>query len=364
MQLSAPDSDEIEVTIFGRGVGECCVLHLGKDNWVIVDSFNHTEKSVDPITRAKTLVPVARWYLDQISVEPEHVKTIFVTHFHKDHYVGLPALRDYYSEARLVVTRALKADLFTKLFSSAVDFDNLKVFGREIVRARTDTAKDPAGMLDYWSTGMTYTYGTYGESLVRLTGLSPTRAAIDTSLTEVGRAFEAADPADLRSLLKDENLCSITIHVEVPGGAHALLCSDLPAEPSEYGWHAVLAEPSHTHLPESRVVKVPHHGSAGADHPPMWAQLVGAKPHMMVTPYTPQSLPRQTDLERLCGRGELWQASPTNWQTNDQFGFGEMKLPATGFVRARRKYDEDDWRIESRAPAFHVNPKLAGITAP
>ena len=361
MQLSAPDSDEIEVTIFGRGVGECCLLHLGDDEWVIVDSFNHTEKSVDPITRARTLVPVAHWYLDQLRVEAEDVKTIFITHFHQDHYVGLPALRALYPKARLVVTTALKADLFSKLFSRTVDFDNLKVFGREIVGARMATATDPAGLLDYWGTGNTYTYG---ATRVRLTALSPTRAAIDTSLTEIRAAFDTADPADLRSRLKDENLCSITIHVEGPGGAHVLLCSDLPAEPSQYGWHAVLGEPSHGTLPKARIVKVPHHGSAGADHPPMWDQLVDTKPHMMVTPYTPQSLPRRTDLERLCGRGDLWQATPTKWQSKDEFGFGDTKLPATGFIRARRKYDEDDWRIEWEAPAFHVNPKMSGTSVP
>jgi len=97
MQLSSPDSDEIEITIFGRGIGECCARHLGENRWVIVDNFNHTDKSVDPITRAKTLIPVARWYLDELDVEPDRVETIFITHFHQGH-----CLADERTDALLV----------------------------------------------------------------------------------------------------------------------------------------------------------------------------------------------------------------------------------------------------------------------
>jgi glyoxylase-like metal-dependent hydrolase (beta-lactamase superfamily II) len=86
MQLSAPDGDEIEITIFGRGVGECCVLHVGMNRWVVIDTFNHTEKLVDPVTRAKTVVPVARWYLDALGVDQDRIETIVITHFHRDQH--------------------------------------------------------------------------------------------------------------------------------------------------------------------------------------------------------------------------------------------------------------------------------------
>lgn len=56
----APESDEIEVSLFGPGYGECVLLHVGFNNWFIVDSC------VDPLT--KDPIPLA--YLDAINVNP------------------------------------------------------------------------------------------------------------------------------------------------------------------------------------------------------------------------------------------------------------------------------------------------------
>ena len=34
----APQRDQIEVSLFGPGYGECVLLYIGDGNWVIVDS--------------------------------------------------------------------------------------------------------------------------------------------------------------------------------------------------------------------------------------------------------------------------------------------------------------------------------------
>src|SRR5262249_14986688 len=33
-----PAADELEVTVFGPGFGECIVAHLGHDRWIVIDS--------------------------------------------------------------------------------------------------------------------------------------------------------------------------------------------------------------------------------------------------------------------------------------------------------------------------------------
>ena len=38
-ETSRPRPDELEVSLFGAGNGECVVAHCGNDDWVIVDSF-------------------------------------------------------------------------------------------------------------------------------------------------------------------------------------------------------------------------------------------------------------------------------------------------------------------------------------
>ena len=41
--LSKPSNDEVEILLFGGGVGECIVIHSGNNEWIIVDSFINTE---------------------------------------------------------------------------------------------------------------------------------------------------------------------------------------------------------------------------------------------------------------------------------------------------------------------------------
>src|SRR5438105_689314 len=93
--MNPPDTDEFEVTVLGRGVGECIVVHLLENRWMIVDSFRMRQ------------VPVAQQYLDDLGVTPDRVEVIVVTHFHVDHYRGVDLLHDHYENARLMITAAL-----------------------------------------------------------------------------------------------------------------------------------------------------------------------------------------------------------------------------------------------------------------
>jgi len=35
--MQKPEKDEIEVSIFGPGYGECIVIHIGNNEWVVID---------------------------------------------------------------------------------------------------------------------------------------------------------------------------------------------------------------------------------------------------------------------------------------------------------------------------------------
>jgi glyoxylase-like metal-dependent hydrolase (beta-lactamase superfamily II) len=75
-----PKHDEIEVTIFGPGFGECVVIHYGENHWIIVDSC------VD----SRGVSAAAISYLVSIGVSPaDAVDLILVTHYHSDHIGGL-----------------------------------------------------------------------------------------------------------------------------------------------------------------------------------------------------------------------------------------------------------------------------------
>src|SRR5260370_27238866 len=67
---------ELEVSLFGPGVGECVVVHLGLGEWLVVDSC------VDPVSRK----PVALNYLSELHVDVgKAVKQVVAKHWHDDH---------------------------------------------------------------------------------------------------------------------------------------------------------------------------------------------------------------------------------------------------------------------------------------
>lgn len=75
-----PASQEMEVSIFGPGFGECVVLHFGNNDWGVVDSCLH------PASR----LPTALHYLEALKVDvSQSVRFVTATHWHDDHMHGI-----------------------------------------------------------------------------------------------------------------------------------------------------------------------------------------------------------------------------------------------------------------------------------
>jgi beta-lactamase superfamily II metal-dependent hydrolase len=334
--LSPPDSDELEVTLLGRGVGESVVVHLLNNKWMIVDSCR----------TGKT--PAAQVYLEAIGVEPSAVEILVVTHFHTDHYRGIASLHDHYDQSRLMVTAALAARDFVALYSDTAEPPLLGEIPATINRAR----KRQLGVFTPGLRHLSMQSQVYRHDDVVVMALSPTDVAVLQSNDELAQLLLSTQSRNIvESHLRDDNRCSVVLHVEA-GGVGALLCGDIVSNPAMYGWQAILEEPNHQQLCQSGYVKVSHHGSETGHDDDMWAKLVGDGPVLGVAPYWPSSLPRPDDVERLCSIGGVWQAAPSVSFTVDEFGVKLSAKPETGVIQARRRVGEADWRVEIRAPAF------------
>ncbi|OSC31537.1 hypothetical protein B8W69_03565 [Mycobacterium vulneris] len=334
------------------------VMHVGREQWAIVDSLFHygIDGSAD---EDWTDMPAARWYLDNMQVRPERVRDIYLTHFHKDHFEGVGLLHGYYMDAQLLVTAPLGVSLFQSLFSS--DRGEPTVFGEVPDTLNRALERKRARFLDGLRTLQVGWSRPYADD-VRLTALSPLDAAIRESQVAIADCVGKGWPA-VRTELRRQNSCSVVLHLETPAG-HALLGADLENTPANCGWAAVLAERDHGHLKPADLVKIPHHGSAGADHEPMWGALTQEPRELAVTPFETGSvrLPTHADWVRLCKRGQLHQAAPTSAPWMNEFGFTVSNPRLTGVVRARRRAGEAQWRISRFGSAFNVNSVLA--TAP
>jgi hypothetical protein len=105
-----PKPDELEISIFGPGRGECIAIHLGDNEWCIVDSC---------IPRGRT-DPIAIEYLKRFGNETlENIRLIIATHWHDDHINGLASILKQAPHAKFCCSMAIKSDEFLTLVSVA-----------------------------------------------------------------------------------------------------------------------------------------------------------------------------------------------------------------------------------------------------
>jgi len=96
-----PKHDEIEVSVFGPGYGECILIHAGDNEWIIVDSC------IDSVSRE----PAAMQYLKGIGVNSnEAVKFIIASHWHDDHIRGMSSIVNSCQNAKFVCPSAMLSE--------------------------------------------------------------------------------------------------------------------------------------------------------------------------------------------------------------------------------------------------------------
>ena len=106
MPNGPPKSDEIELSLFGPGVGECIVLHVGNGKWIVVDSCLDVDGEL----------PIAVRYLTSLGVDiSRQVELIVATHWHDDHIRGLGQLVGLADAAKFACSAAFMSDQFLRM---------------------------------------------------------------------------------------------------------------------------------------------------------------------------------------------------------------------------------------------------------
>lgn len=290
-----PERDEFEFSLFGRGVGECVVLHLGDSRWIVVDSFRDS----------RSRRPVALDYLEALGVNvAKDVALVVATHWHDDHMRGIADVVRTAESALFSCSIALNTDEFFTLLDAAgriprapagysTGVDEL----REVV---TLLAAGPRRRGPDWALeGRTLLRVVHQWDGGAVASLSPSPGTVTATFHEIAnliprvglmRRFATSEPNDR----------AVVLWVQA-GKRVALLGADLEdTSDPVFGWAGVLAAPSLPTGP-AEMIKVAHHGSLNGDHPGVWIRLLTSAPLAALTPYlrgaTP--LPRVTDTQRL-----------------------------------------------------------------
>jgi len=290
-KTTPPRAVELELSLFGPGIGECLVVHLGSGYWMVVDSC--LDQSGDK--------PVALAYLEQLGVDvSRQIKLVVVTHWHDDHIRGISQVLQRASSARFACSAAIQSKEFLALVCA---HDEIKLVEHTsgfselaevlaILQARTPGPFRSGP--DFWAIEGQCLYSGAPTDDVEVHALSPSSQTVTDSKGGLGtrlplsgepiRRFAGVAPHDL----------SVALLVKTTD-MHLLLGADLEnGRDDRRGWRAVVGSAVRPKVMSSGY-KVAHHGSQNADLEELWTTLVAKNSRAVLTPYARGRKPRPAD---------------------------------------------------------------------
>jgi hypothetical protein len=298
----APDSNEFEVSLFGPGRGECCLLHIGANEWIVVDSCVNQRTGSNP----------ALDYLAAINVNLQQVVRIVASHAHDDHIAGISDIVEACTNAEFYASLASTRDEFLTLVEIDEHLEGLvrpsayREYRRihSILEARAGRGYGRRVGYNYAIEGLPI-YKRAGTSAIpgaTVVALSPSHEAVTRSLEHFASLLPQDQSQIRRIATQDPNTFSVALSVTL-GDFGVLLGADLLRGPGHRcGWNAVLTSPHRSTEPAS-LIKVPHHGSANAHHDSVWSEMLAPDPVAVLTPFRGGSNPPPSvsDRARICG---------------------------------------------------------------
>ena len=294
-EQKAPRQNELEITVFGPGYGECIVIHVGSGKWVVVDSCLDDDGK-----------PVAVSYLRSLGVAVENdVCSVSASHWHDDHIKGLARVVAECRSARFALGSALKRDEFVAFLLLHEDQPaTIDRGGTELLQClkQAKENKRPIKPLSEDTLVVDFDEGclSHGKR-VELRALSPSGSQYADFLRRVGD-YPATQIRKPKTRIVEPNRNDLSVAMLFTVGEQAvLLGADLEnTKDADKGWKAVVNSRA-GRRPLGHIYKIPHHGSNGAHNADVWNKMLAPKTWAVVTPWTKggNTLPKDSDKQRL-----------------------------------------------------------------
>jgi len=356
--LTAPNPDQIEISLFGPGYGEAAAVHLGNNQWILIDSC------IDK----KTAKPAALSYLKKIHAEPEqNVKLIITTHWHDDHIRGLSQCLNTCAEAKLCCPMAFGKKEFMHMVQ-LYETDSLIRAGSgvneiaeafTIIRSRTSSlvkACDNKVLLRIPGSESSH----HEECIVW--SLSPSDKQIDNFLHSIPGLMSFPSQAKRRAPVITPNHASVVTFIEFGEQSMLLGADQEETGDPDTGWSVIVASRNRPNK-KACIFKIPHHGSRTSHNKDIWSAMLVAKPFAILTPFNrgKQLLPDSDDVNRITS------LTPNAYSTSKfsqvhshikrdravqrmiQEVVGKINtLPSTGHIRLRNggAANPEQWQVE------------------
>ncbi|KPM30887.1 Hypothetical protein I595_2864 [Croceitalea dokdonensis DOKDO 023] len=270
-----------EITLLGTGggYGESIVIHLGNNEWAVIDSC------INPNT--KECLPLQ--YLNSIGVDvSKDVKCILITHWHNDHIKGISSLFEKAESANFFAGQIIQQELFFTF----VGFDLQKAQTHNSVASTTEFSecvkilKSRKGQLKKAVVDRNlHTTKLSDDTFSYINALSPSDFAIETFEKNLANLIKKyGHNPNVKFQKKSPNHNSVVAVIRL--GQHtALMGADLEtSNDNRLGWLNIL-DHSQNKDKASSLFKPAHHGSENGNHERIWDELLIKNPITEITPY-------------------------------------------------------------------------------
>jgi len=362
--LDAPAYDQIEVTLIGPGFGESALIHLGNNNWVVIDSC------IDSNTKK----PAALAYLNSIGVNAsEAVKLIIITHWHDDHVRGISDVLEACPDALVCASSVLSNEEFlatvlpfkeNNLIANKSGVEELsKILNILEKRSKAGVKhKLKRAFSDREVYRLDSSESGHGVDC-NIWTLSPSDKQFDKFLVELTKLVPEIKRTKYRAPSCSANHSSIVTLIKI-GGQSFLFGADLEETTDvETGWSVIVSSSILANV-KSMIFKVPHHGSENAHNNDVWKQMLHGSAYAILTPFNRgvKKLPAPGDVKRLSSltsnlfstsniaqtKSSIKRSSAVEKSIKETIGGIRDLEPKTGIIRLRNSGSEDQesWACE------------------
>jgi hypothetical protein len=346
---AGPAVDELEVSLFGPGFGEAIAVHLGENNWLLIDSC------LEPDTKR----PAAQIYLERIRVGATQVRAIVASHWHDDHVRGLSELAACWPAAELQIS-AVFSNREARAFLAAYNERNAapkltrgtkELFDAVANRDVTYFVHQRHEILDLKLAG--------GARTVSVKAFSPTQAAFASCIARMASYIPGQPEAEAIGHAPElgPNYEAVVVHVDW-GGEAVLLGADMQ-DHSQFGWGAIVNDAWCSARRTAGAYKASHHGSSSGDNAQIWTSLLQPLPVVFMTPFNwgRHRLPTNADRKRIKALASRALITSGASRRSDMESEREKRLKdicthvsrvnsGFGAVRLRKRLGDKDWRLE------------------
>lgn len=286
-----PPITHLEISLFGPGVGECVVAHIGNGSWMIIDSCVDANNN-----------PVAISYLRELGVDVEQdVKLIVVSHWHDDHIRGMGRLVEECKKAKIVISAALLRQEFLTLVNVMNDPNSIVDRGKSGLNEMASVIKSLKNRKSGENNGIELVQATadkrlFDQNNVEVWALSPSDHTFNNALQEFG-ALTNQLSSTYRGIVPtpSENRNAVAIWIKFED-INVILGADLE-ESNGGGWSAIVRSVGRP-KGKASIFKVPHHGSENGYCAAVTSQMLD-NPISILTAFRRSKIPSETDLKRI-----------------------------------------------------------------